>query len=160
MAMVNVHDLKKQVLFRDIDERDLQKLAAKLEVRSYKVGDYLYKEGEERKGLYLIHSGRVEVTNIVAGGIEYPLFVSGPGSFSGVMVLFGETQHETNGKALGDTTVYLFPKEEIESIENHDVILAYQIFKNLAHLFSVNSLKMFRKIRDLMLVSAKSGENI
>ncbi len=147
--MVSLLDIKSQSLFQDIDDRDLAKIAKVLIPLSFKAGEHLYKENMERKGLYLIHSGKVEVSNTGVGGLECTLFFVGPGDFCGTLVVFGNKNHETNAIALEDTEAFLFPREDFEALETHDVFVAYQIFKNLAHIFSVNSLNMSKKIVDL-----------
>jgi CRP-like cAMP-binding protein len=147
--MVNIVDLKKQVLFQDIDERDLHKIAKNLEVLEFKEGEYLYKENEERKGLYLVHSGKIEVTNSALGGVEYSLFSRGPGDFVGTHVIFGEKKHGTNAKARENSVVFLLPKEAFEFLENEDVVAAYLIMKNVAHVMSEDQLNLCRKINEL-----------
>jgi CRP-like cAMP-binding protein len=146
--MATVHDLKKQVLVQDVDDRDLQKVADKLLDLRIKQGEYIYKEGEERKGLYLINTGSVEVTS-TALGIEFPLFTRGPGEFFGTHAVFGEKTHGTNSKALEDMEVFLLPKEDFENLEHEDVILAYFIMKNIAYVMSRTQLAMSRKINEL-----------
>ncbi len=147
--MVNVHDIKKQLIFNDIDERDLHKIAQKLKEYHFKMGEYLYRENEDRKGFFLVHSGQVEVTHTSPEGLECSLFVRRPGEFCAALTVFGESKHVTNGRAVEDTTVFLFSREDFENLENEDVILAYQIMKNLAHIFSINSLAMSRKVCEL-----------
>ncbi|HSB52590.1 MAG TPA: cyclic nucleotide-binding domain-containing protein [Dissulfurispiraceae bacterium] len=146
--MATVHDLKKQVLLQDLDDRDLQKIADKLVDLSFKRGDYIYREGEERRGLYLINTGSVEVTS-TALGIEFPLFTRGPGEFFGTHAVFGEKKHGTNARALEDLVAYVLPVEDFESLEHEDVIVAYFMMKNLAYVMSRTQLAMSRKINEL-----------
>jgi CRP-like cAMP-binding protein len=146
--MATVHDLKKQVLLQDLDDRDLQKIADKLVDLSFNRGDYIYREGEERRGLYLINTGSVEVTS-TALGIEFPLFTRGPGEFFGTHAVFGEKKHGTNARALEDLVAYVLPVEDFESLEHEDVIVAYFMMKNLAYVMSRTQLAMSRKINEL-----------
>lgn len=146
--MATVYDLKKQVLLQDLDDRDLQKIADKLIDARFKQGDYIYREGEERKGLYLINTGSVEVTS-TALGIEFPLFTRGPGEFFGTHAVFGEKKHGTNSKALEDLEVFILPVEDFENLEHEDLFLAYFMMKNLAYVMSKTQLAMSRKINEL-----------
>jgi CRP-like cAMP-binding protein len=146
--MATVHDLKKQVLLQDVDDRDLQKVADKLLDLRIKQGEYIYKEGEERKGLYLINTGSVEVTS-TALGIDFPLFTRGPGEFFGTHAVFGEKTHGTNSKALEDMEVFLLPRQDFLNIEHEDLFLAYFMMKNIAYVMSRTQLAMSRKINEL-----------
>ncbi len=152
-SMVSVWEIKRQSLVQDIDERDLAHITKALLRQSFKAGEYLYRENTKRKGLYLIHTGKVEVSNTGVGGLECTLFFVGPGDFCGTLVVFGDESHETNAMALEDTEAFLFPRKDFEALETHDVVAAYQIFKNLARIFSVNSLNMSKKIVDLYTTS-------
>ncbi len=47
--------LKKQVLLEDLEKTDLEKVAKIVKNLSFKKGEYLFREKEDIKGLYLIN---------------------------------------------------------------------------------------------------------
>ena len=61
MSTSTIEQLKNIPLFAFVDEADLELIADKLELETYKNGTVLIKEGEIGDCLYLLKSGRVKV---------------------------------------------------------------------------------------------------
>ena len=53
--------LSKIEIFRDFTESELVKVIAISETRNYKVGDFLFNENVQRKNLFLVIEGEIEL---------------------------------------------------------------------------------------------------
>lgn len=136
--MVSINALKKQVLLEDIDKENLEKICKKIEELSFKKNGYVFKEKEDAKGIYLIHSGKLEISKTTPDGWKQTLAVLGSGHFCGELSILEKRKHEANAVAIEDTTLFLLSKAEFERIENEDIVLANIILKKLSFALSKN----------------------
>jgi CRP/FNR family cyclic AMP-dependent transcriptional regulator len=149
--MATITDLKKQVLFEDIDDKHLEKIAKKLQTISVRKNSYIFKEKEDTKGIYLIHSGKLEISKTTPDGWKQTLAVLGDGHFFGELSILEKRRHEANAVALEDTTLFLLSKDEFEKIENEDLVLANVILKKLAFVLSKNLRRMNDKFLNVLV---------
>ncbi len=149
--MAAIIDLKKQVLFEDTDDKHLEKIAEKLQELSIKKGSYVFREKEDTKGIYLIYSGKLEISKTTPDGWKQTLAVLGKGHFCGELSILEKRHHEANAVALEDTTLFLLSKDEFEKIENEDMVLANVILKKLAFVLSKNLRRMNDKFLNVLV---------
>jgi CRP/FNR family transcriptional regulator len=140
--MISIEDLKKQLLLEEIDEENLKKIAKKTQTISFKKGTQIFKEGEDTRGIYLIHSGKLEISKMTPDGWKQTLAVLSAGHFCGELSILENRKHEANAVAIEDTTVFLFSKDEFERIESEDIVLANILLKKLSIVFSRNLRRM------------------
>lgn len=56
-----MNSLEKKQLFKNFSRSHLESIASEIEIKTYKVGEIIFKEGDEGKELYLIKSGIVDL---------------------------------------------------------------------------------------------------
>lgn len=140
--MVKTEDLKKQTLLEDIDKAGLEKISKLVKEVSFKKGAYIFKENEDTKGIYLIRSGKIEISKITPDGWKQTLAVLLPGHFFGELSIIEKRKHEANAVALELSSLFLLKKEDFEKIENEDYVLAAGILKKLIFALSRNLRRM------------------
>jgi CRP/FNR family transcriptional regulator len=148
---METESLKKQILFKDIDDDNLKKIAQKLKAFSFKKGAQIFNEKEDAKGIYLIQSGRVQITKTTPDGWKQTLAVLGEGHFCGELSILEQRQHEANASAIEDTTLLLLAKEDFEQIEKDSNQLANLILKKLAFALSKNLRRMNEKFIEVLI---------
>ncbi len=136
--MLKPEALKKQVLFENLDEEELKKIGNILKKLTFKKGEYIFKEHEDTKGIYLIHSGKVEISKITPDGWKQTLAVLKPCHFFGELSIIEKRRHEASAVALADSEILLLRKEDFEKMENEDLLLASRIMKKLIFVLSKN----------------------
>jgi CRP-like cAMP-binding protein len=136
--MVSIDDLKRQVLFEDLDEGSLRVISQRLKTVNFKKGEALFKEGDEAKGIYLINSGKIEVTKTTPDGWQQTIAHFGPGNFCGELSIIEDRRHEANAIAKENVTAYFLSKEDFQRIEVEDLLLASRILKKLVLILSKN----------------------
>lgn len=149
--MVNVSDLRKQLLFENIDDETLGKISQKIQDLSFKEGAHVFREKDDTKGIYLIHSGKFEITKTTPDGWKQTLAVLGHGHFCGELSILEKRKHEANALAIEDTVVFLLSKEEFERIESEDPALATIFLKNLSHALSKKLRSMNERFLNLLI---------
>ncbi len=149
--MIAIKDLKKQTLFEEIEEGDLEKISKKLQGLHLKKGEYLFREKEDTRGIYLIHSGKVEISKMTPDGWKQTLVVLGSGHFFGELSILENRKHEATAMALEDTEIFLLSKEDFLRMEEEDLKLANTILKKLAIVLSRNLRKMNEKFLNVLI---------
>ncbi len=149
--MINAKELKKQILFEDISESELEKLAKIIKELSLKKNEFLFKEGEDTKGIYLIRSGKVEINKVTPDGWRQTLAVLSAGSFFGELSILEKRRHEANAIALENSDLLKLPKEDFELMEKENMALASRILKKLALVMSKNLRRMNEKFLNALI---------
>jgi CRP/FNR family transcriptional regulator len=138
--MKMIQALKQQSLFSDIDGEGLERLSKIVKKVTLKKGEYLFKEKDDTRGVYLLHSGKVEISRVTADGWRQTLTVVTPGDFFGELSILEKRSHVASAVAVEDSELFLIPREEFERLMDEDLKLACYILKKIA-------LEMSKKLR-------------
>jgi CRP-like cAMP-binding protein len=149
--MINADLLKKQVLLEDINSDGLEKMAKIVKKISFKKGESLFKEGDDTRGLYLVHSGKVEISRVTADGWRQTLVVLLPGHFFGELSILENRHHVATALALEDTELLLIPKGDFEKMMEEDCVLALNLVKRIAIVMSKNLRRMNDKFLSALI---------
>ena len=136
--MIKAEILKKQILLADFDMEGLEKISKIFKKFSLKKGEQLFKEKDDTRGLWLIHSGKVEISRVTADGWRQTLAVLTVGHFFGELSLLENRRHVASAVAIEDTELFLLPKEEFERLMEEDMALACNLIKRIAIVMSKN----------------------
>jgi CRP/FNR family transcriptional regulator len=135
-----IQSLKQQSLFSDIDSEGLEKLSKVVKKLSLKKGEQLFKEKDDTRGVFLLHSGKVEISRVTADGWRQTLTVVTPGDFFGELSILERRHHVASAVAVEDAELFLIPKEEFDRFMEQDTKLACYILKKIA-------MEMSKKLR-------------
>lgn len=149
--MIKPAILKQQVLLEDIDEAGLESIAKIIKKLSFKKGEYLFREKEETKGLYLIHAGKVEISKVTPDEWKQTLAILGTSHFLGELSILENRRHEANAVALENTEIFLIPKEDFEKMEKENLILAAKITKKMLFIICKNLRRMNEKFLGMLI---------
>jgi CRP/FNR family transcriptional regulator len=149
--MIKPEVLKQQILLKDIDAAGLNTIAKIAKEVFIKKGEALFKESEETKGLWLIHSGKIEISKITADGWRQTIVVLPPGHFFGELSILENRKHVASATALEDTELFLIPKEDFERMMEEDCSLALCIVKRVAIAMSKNLRRMNDKFLSALI---------
>ncbi|WP_257141154.1 Crp/Fnr family transcriptional regulator [Bacillus sp. AFS015802] len=84
-------------------------------VRTVKKGTFLFQEGKNARELYLIKSGRVQISKVIPDGRELSLRICSKDDVIGELTLFTkEAYYMLSARIIEDTDVYVLPKEAFE----------------------------------------------
>lgn len=149
--MVKKGELKKNLLLEDITDPALEKIAGVIKEVSLKKGEFLFKEGDDTKGIYMLHSGKIEINKVTPDGWKQTLAVITPGSFFGELSILEKRRHEATAIAIENTELFKLTKEDFEKLEKEDVTLALQIIKKIALVMCKNLRRMNEKFLNALI---------
>jgi CRP-like cAMP-binding protein len=134
--------LKQQVLLEDLDNHELARIDKTIQKLSFKKGEQIFKEKDMTKGLYLIHSGKVEISKLTPDGWKQTLAVLTKGHFFGELSILEKRRHEAFAVAAENTEILLIGKKDFERMEMEDPAIAFKIIKKIALVMCKNLRRM------------------
>lgn len=149
--MLSPATLKEQALLEDLDDSELKKIAGIIKEVRFKKGETVFKEKDETEGIFLIHSGKVEISKVTPDGWKQTLAVLVKGSFFGELSIIEHRHHEANAVALEDTLILLVRKEDFKKMEKEDLLLATRIMKGLIFILSKNLRQMNERFLNALI---------
>jgi CRP-like cAMP-binding protein len=149
--MINPELLAKQVLLQDLNAAGLSKIANITKQVSVKKGEPLFKEKDDTQGLWLINSGKIEISRVTADGWRQTLVVLPAGHFFGELSILENRKHVASAVALEDTELLLIPKEDFDKMMEDDCALALYIVKKIALVMSKNLRRMNDKFLSALI---------
>lgn len=150
--MVDIADIKKQILFSDLNDAELALISKKMTVEDYPKGKFIFREGEPASCIYLVHKGKVEVSKTTTDGWKQRLAVLGENHFFGELsVVEHKKMHGADTVALDDCEVYEVTADDLRSLEQTDPGIAYKIMRTIARVSSKNLHSMNEKLLKLLI---------
>jgi len=143
--MATREELKKQLLFEGFSDDMLDVIGGGCEEITLKKGDNLFSEKEDAKGVYLIRSGKVEISKKTDDGWKQRLAIFSSNHFFGELSIMERREHEADATAHEDARLFLLPKDFFENLEKENIQIAHQIIKKIAVVMSKNLREMNRK---------------
>jgi CRP/FNR family transcriptional regulator len=111
-------------------------------------GTFLFQEGMEAKELYIILSGRVQISKITADGRELSLRICGENDICGELTLFTDNpKYLLSAKVIEDGEIVAIRKDVLENEIFQNSTLAFEFMKWMSDHFR----KTQTKFRDLVL---------
>ena len=110
---------------------DVQKLADRMEDRTYKDGDLIRRIGQSFGGVFFILSGSVNTSVVGPTGDRVKLTTLSAGMTFGELALGSDDRQETTVKATGKVTVKVLTADAIATLESEDTRLALELWKAL-----------------------------
>jgi len=146
-----IKSLRQQALLEDLDNGELTKISKMIQKLSFKKGDYIFREKEETKGLYLIHSGKVEIAKVTSDGWKQPLAIFTKGHFFGELSILERRRHEAYAVAMENTEIFLISREMFEKMEKDEYLIAFKIMKKIALVMCKNLRRMNDKFLNSLI---------
>jgi len=124
MSTIDIFEfIRKVELFDSLSEEELKTISEKFEILEFKKGEILFKENNERRNVYIIFSGKVELLKSTPFGDEKRLVIFQSYDFMGEGALLDNSPHSTTARALEDTIAFsLDTVTNKQFLENNSLI--------------------------------------
>jgi CRP-like cAMP-binding protein len=94
-------------------------------------GDFVYKEGDTGKDMYIIQEGRIEIVKTQAAKTLKPT-VLGPGDFFGELSVFEDQQRDTSAKGVTQYRLLRIDKTTLDQLVQENPEIAVRMLYRLA----------------------------
>ncbi len=150
--MADKSELKKLILFSDLNDAELAVMAGKIALEKYPKGTPIFREGEPTKGIYLVRDGKVEISKVTPDGWKQPLAILTENHIFGELsVIEDKKTHGADAIAIEATEVFRFKTEDFKALEKSDTNMMYKIMKTVARIASQNVHAMNEKLMKLLI---------
>ena len=150
--MIDTEELKRQRLFGDLSDAELALMARKIVLETYPARTAIFKEGEPPKGIYLLKSGRVEISKVTPDGWKQTLAIlSANHIFGELSVIEDVRSHGADATAIEAAEIYRFTIDDFKELEKSNTIMMYKIMKTIARIASRNVHSMNEKLVTLLI---------
>lgn len=150
--MADKSELRKQILFSDLTDAELDIIAKKVVMEQFQKGKPIFKEEEPTKGLYLVKSGRVEISKVTADGWKQTLAVLAENQIFGELsVIEDKKTHGADATAIDPTEVYRITTDDFKAFEKSDTNMMYKIMRTMARIASRKVHTMNEKLMKLLV---------
>ena len=132
-------------LFQGLSDTQLQRLADITKEMQIEKGEWLFQEGQEANGLFILKEGAVELLTKVDDEFELPIaMLREPGMFLGTSALTAPYVYSLSARCAEQGSLLVIERTELEKLIQEDRELGYIIMTNWAeHL--LNRLKETRQ---------------
>ena len=154
MAEDVVEALGRIRLFQGIAPAGLRLIAAIAREESYRLGQAIFREGENGGPLYLILEGRVRISRNVSGMGEEALAVLDPGDAFGEMSLIDDFPRSADALVHEKCRLLVVEKDALEDLLFLQKDLAYEILWNFVKILSAR----LRETNDKMTFLSVTGK--
>lgn len=131
-----VRFLRDVPLFRELDDKALAVLAARMSEETIPAGATLVREGDWGSRMFVIRSGTLVVSKGVSGHVENVLVHMKRGEFFGEMSVFSRRRRSASVRALTDSVVLTLDREAIPSLLEKDRDAALRLLTVMVKEFS------------------------
>jgi CRP/FNR family transcriptional regulator len=127
--------LKSVRLFKELDEPELLALASRLQQRTLRKGQVLFREGDRGEEMFVVRSGSVVISKAVTGRVEQVLGRETSGSFFGEMTLFDQEPRSATVQAETDSVLLVLDRANLGLLTELNPRAAAAFFRALVQVF-------------------------
>lgn len=120
-----------ELLFEDFSEYELKELLSLARSERFNSGDFLFREGDDSESIYIIFSGRVEISSRTDNldKISFPTVING--TVLGEIAFFDGKPRTASVRAIDNIEAIVIDKECFTEIERFHPKLAIKLLKEI-----------------------------
>jgi len=143
-------------MFEKLDPAEIKQLVHIIEVREFRAGEVLFKEGDPGDAWYALYRGKVDVIKDVGAGEKeiYPLDAGA--CFGEIAILDGQPRSATI-KAIEDSIALRISREAFEALLDQDHSVAFKLLRHLAVMLAQRARSTTERLSELVL-EAEAGQ--
>ena len=125
-------DLKKNLLFADFTEEELEKVRGISRKAKISQGEYAFQEDKPGDTLILLDLGTLKLTKKTKKGEEQELVQLGSGSYVGEMSFFDQGLRSASGVAMENCQITVLPISALRSLLDKNPPMAAKFYRRMA----------------------------
>lgn len=123
-------------IFCDLDDREMDAMAAAAPMRNYGVGDLVYTPHQPLETLFILKKGRIRIFRVSPDGRALTTAIIEPGTIFGEMVIVGQQMHDSFAEALDEVVVCVMTRVDVQRLLLGDPRIAARIAETLGRRLS------------------------
>ena len=119
-------------LFSGLSVSQLDQIRSITVEKTYKKGQFIFSEGDDGNGFYVVSGGQVKIFKLSPDGKEQILHIYGPGNPFGEVPVFSGKRFPANALALVKSRVLFFPRTDFIGLLSANPSLAMNMLAELS----------------------------
>ena len=135
-------------LFQNLAPQYYDELARIVRQKEFEKNQFIFSEGDDGIGFYVIVKGRVKIYKMSPEGKEQILHILGPGEPFAEVAVFSGSQYPANAETMANSSLFFFPKQAFITLISSNPALAMNMLaalsirlKQFSHMIEALSLK-------------------
>lgn len=116
--MLNQQFLAESSFFKELSRESIKSLAAICSVHDLKKREYLFREGEPGRAIYLLRRGAIQLHKTAPDGNEVVIKIVRPSEVFAEVVLFERENYPVTAMALAPSELVVFPRNDVHALLN------------------------------------------
>jgi CRP-like cAMP-binding protein len=150
--------LTQSPLFRNLDESERVQILIIGQVRSFKAGEVLFREGDAGDGLFVVMKGSVRISKQGATGEEALAVLEAP-AFFGEMALIDVSTRAADAIANEDSDLFFIPLQELRSVIDAYHKIALKILYALCEVLAQRLRETNERYMNIFTIAQWGGAN-
>lgn len=146
--------LKNSMVFKELEELDLRFLLPLFKKREIAAGKTVFIENMPGESLYLVESGEVDISKMLAEGDEQLLVSVGPGEVFGELAILDEAPRSATARVNSDSVLWCLERAEFENLCRDQPVSGLRFVRNLVALFCSRIRENNQEYREMILLGA------
>lgn len=124
-------------IFQGLSARQLGRVTQFLQHRRYRAGELLFCEGQVGKAVFIIETGKVEISRKTVSGPPRSLAVLGPGQVFGEMALLDSLERTASATVIEDGIIYFLYTASLDALIRQYPDVGVIVLRNMASILSL-----------------------
>jgi CRP/FNR family transcriptional regulator len=127
-----IFSLRRTLVFAGLPEDDLAAIAEFSLLKTFRKGEYLFRQRESAHGFYIVRRGIINVHRVAPDGREQVIHLFRPGETFAENALVSETGYLTDARSVAESEVIMVPKWEFLQILRMRADIALRILASMS----------------------------
>lgn len=149
--MAKIKPLKESPYFKDLNDEELAALSQAVEEKTLPPGTTLFLEGMLGESMYMVVSGNIKISKMIAEGEEKVLVNLGPGDHFGEMAILDGGPRAASAVSTEQTQILIFKKKQIMSMQDTNPGVCIKVIMALVKDFSKRIRENAETYKDLLM---------
>ncbi len=146
--------LKNSMVFSELEDLDLKILLPMFKKREIAAGKTVFIENMPGESLYLVESGEVDISKMLAEGDEQLLVTIGPGEVFGELAILDEAPRSATARVNDDTVLWRLERPDFEILCRDHPASGLRFVRNLVSLLCNRIRENNKEYREMILLGS------
>ena len=137
--------LRNSIFFKGLDEQALQTIHAAAQPSHFKKGAFVFQEGEIATAFYVLHTGRIRLTQLSDTGDQVIMGFLGPSDGVGIIAVFPNAEYPLSAQAVQESEALLWDTKTLMWLMEAYPLVAFRTLRMIAGRF-VDLQRQYREL--------------
>ena len=153
--MAKIKPLKENEIFKLLSDSEIAVLSKIVDEKSYPAGTAIFYENMKGEAMYIVVSGQVRLSKMLAEGEEKTLTVMGPGDYFGENALLEEGPRTVTAIVSQETSLLVLKRSAFNKLLEEAPKVAVKVIMGMYQVLSSRIRKASPKLQQLILESSR-----